>query len=66
MLDLLQQFDQERELLRRANDAKIDNMERRIEKYQNFLCIVKFSRKTLYLDQSNNCQNINYGSLSHK
>ena len=31
MLDLLQQFDEERQLLRQSNDAKIDGMERKIE-----------------------------------
>ena len=35
MLDLLQQFDEERELLRQSNDAKIDGMERKIEQLQH-------------------------------
>ena len=35
MLDLLQQFDEERQLLRQSNDAKIDGMERRIEQLRS-------------------------------
>ena len=31
MLDLLQQFEEERQLLRQSNDAKIDGMERKVE-----------------------------------